>query len=283
MITFSRRAALVTTLGAASTEARAAAEFDTGNSTQLLQAFARLTGTIAGGEVLRWHTGVISAVMPGAAPKPLVAYDGLEKEIWTANADGAFTTTYFDIGYFKALGGDQPMTTWENPLTGQSSLPMPFRSGKFGAVLRGADFKREIDVRGDDIWFTSRPTVAFPALLKPEAYPEESAGPLHFFSVVRVDRGRVSDATNAAIVSAPLAWSYTLTTVWLPWMKMGQRPGAAVWTGVGGKYASANDVPATFKTFLAREQANYLAAGEPWDELRNMWGDYMKAHPPTKK
>lgn len=244
-----------------------------------LDAFARLTGDIGGGTALRWHPGVINAVMPGEAPRPLVGFDGLEKEVWTASADGSFATAYFDIGYFKDLSAGAPLASWTNPVTGGMTTPMPFRSGRFAATLRPGELDRTVDIRGDDLWFTSRPTVAFPSILKPDLYPEESAGPLHFFSVVRIDRGRLSEAIDIKIRSAALAWSYTLTTVWLPWMKMGQRPGAAVWTGVGGKYRSAAEVPPAFRDFLAREQPNYLDAGDPWSNVRNMWGDYAKAHP----
>ena len=259
-----------------------AASFDIGKAADTLPAFARLTGNIKGGAVLRWHTGTIGAVLPGEAPKPLVAYDGLEKEVWTANCDGTFTTAYFDIGYFKNIGSTAPVESWNNPVTGDAVPPMTFRSGRFVATLNAGNFKRDIEVRGDDIMFTSRSTVAFPAMMKPEAYALESAGPLHFFSVVRADHGRISEATDPRVASAPLAWSYTLTTVWLPWMKMGGRPGAVVWTGIGGKYRDASDVPAGFKAFLDREQPDYLTNVEPWSEVRNMWGDYMRAHPPAK-
>jgi len=269
------------TAGFAMSAARAVT-FDSSDPGETLPAFARLTGNIGGGTVLRWHTGVITAVMPGAAPVPLVAYDGLEKEIWIANADGTFTTTYFDIGYFKDAVSGAHLSAWLNPMTGTTTTPMAFRSGKYAATLKPADFKREIDVRDDDISFTNRSTVAFPAPMKPDVYPDESAGPLHFFSVIRSDRGRVSEVSSSTVRSAPLAWSYTITTVWLPWMKMGQRPGAVVWTGAGGKYRGPDQVPGSFKAFLDREQPNYLADGEPWADVRNMWGDYMKAHPPSK-
>ena len=259
-----------------------ASVFDLNNPAQNLLAFAKLTGNSAGGIVYRWHTGIISAVMPGAPPKALVGYDGLEKEVWNKTPEGGFTTAYFDIGYFKDLSTGERLKVWKNPLTDETVPVMPFRSGRFTANLKAGTPERTWQQRGDDIWVMERPAVAFPAILKPELYPAESAGPLHFFSVVRTDRGRLSEISNPKITSAPLNWSYTLTTIWLPWMRMAQKPGAVVWSGTGGKYATASDIPATFSAFLAEEQPDYVTKTEPWDNVRNMWGDYMKQHPPKQ-
>jgi hypothetical protein len=261
--------------------ARRACAFDPTDRSAALRAFAKLTGTVASGSALRWHTGTVYAVVPGAPPLPLVGYEGLEKEAWRSNDDGSFSTAYFDIGYFRAIGGGGPLSSWNNSITNAAVTPMAFRSGRYAATLRAETFERELNVRGNEIWFPNRASVAFPSLLKPELYPEESAGPLHHFSVARIDRGRVADVDNAALASAPLNWSYTLTTVWLPWMKMGQRPGSVVWVGIGGKYPAVDDVPATFRAFLDHEQPNYLTDAEPWQDVRNMWGDYMRAHPPS--
>ncbi|MSO97066.1 MAG: DUF1838 domain-containing protein [Rhodospirillaceae bacterium] len=256
---------------------------DLADPTQSLLAFSKLTGNSAGGIVYRWHTGIISAVQPGAAPKALVAYDGIEKEVWSKTPDGGFTTAYFDIGYFKDANSGARLAEWKNPLTDEVVKVLPFRSGRFAATLKPGTPTREWQQRGDDVWVVARPTVAFPALLKSDQYPAESAGPLHYFSVIRTDRGRLSDLARPEVTSAPLAWSYTLTTVWLPWMRMAQRAGSIVWAGTGGKYTSVDDIPASFKEFLALEQPDYLTATEPWPDIRNMWGDYMKLHPPAAK
>jgi hypothetical protein len=258
-----------------------AAGFDLSDPAQGLLAFARLTGNAHGGAVLRWHAGIINAVQPGEKPVPLVTYEGLEREIWTPRPDGSFGTVYFDIGYFTDLATGERLRRWTNPLTKETVATMPFRSGRFAATLTPGSPPRAWQRRGDDVWVTSRPIVGFPALLTPETYPAESAGPFQYFSVVRTDRGRLSELADPEVASAPLAWSYTLTTIWLPWMRMGQRPGAVVWAGNGGKHASAEAVPEKFRAFLAEEQPDYLAADEPWSDVRTMWADYMKAHPPA--
>ncbi len=257
----------------------ATAPLDLSDPTQNLLAFAKLTGNSAGGIVYRWHTGIISAVMPGAAPQALVGYDGLEKEMWVKAPGGGFSTIYFDIGYFKDLATGERLKVWKNPLTDETVPVLHFRSGRFTASLKPGTPERTWQQRGDDIWIVARPTVAFPAILKPALYPAESAGPLHFFSVIRTDRGRLSELSNPKVTSASLNWSYTLMTIWLPWMRMAQKPGAVVWSGTGGKYATAGDIPATFVAFLAEEQPDYVTKTEPWDNVRNMWGDYLKQHP----
>ncbi|MDX2143401.1 MAG: DUF1838 family protein [Rhodospirillaceae bacterium] len=262
-----------------------AAGLDLNDPVQNLLAFAKLTGNSAGGAVLRWHTGIINAVQPGEKPVPLVGYEGLEKELWASTKeggpDGSFTTTYFDIGYFTDLATGERLRRWTNPITKETLPTMPFRSGRFAAALKPGAPPRAWQRRGDDVWVTNRPVVGFPALLKPELYPAESAGPFQFFSVVRTDRGRLSEVSDPKVTSAPLSWSYTLTTIWLPWMRMGQRPGAVVWAGNGGKYAAPGDVPEKFRAFLAEEQPDYLSADEPLQDVRTMWADYMKANPPA--
>ncbi len=257
-----------------------AADLDLNDSAQSLLAFAKLTGNSAGGAVLRWHTGVINAVQPGQKPTPLVGYEGLEKEVWGVEADGAYSTAYFDIGFFTDLATGERLKMWSNPLTNETVETMAFHSGRFASTLKADGPKRVWQRRGDDVWTVSSPNVGFPSLLKPEVYPAESSGPFQFFSVVRTDRGRMSDLANQKLTSAPLTWTYTLTTVWLPWMRMGQRPGAVVWSGNGGKYHSAADVPEKFKVFLAEEQPDYLTNGQPWSGVRTMWADYMASHPP---
>jgi len=269
--------------GALAHKSSAASAIDLSDPTQSLLAFAKLTGDSAGGSVYRWHTGIISAVQPGAGAKALVAFEGLEKEVWTKTVNDGFTTDYFDIGYFKDVDSGVRLTEWKNPLTDEVVKVLPFRRGRFAAKLLPDAKARAWQQRGDEVWVVTRPALVFPALLKPEEYPAESAGEPHHFSVIQTARGRLSDLSRPKVTSAPLFWSYTLTTVWLPWMRMAQRPGAVVWASSGGKYNSVNDIPASFKEFLASEQPDYLTATAPWPDTRNMWGEYKKLHPLSSK
>ena len=253
---------------------------DLADPQESLHAFVRLNGSLKGGPVYRWHTGVISAIMPGEPPLALVGYDGLEKEVYTANDDGSFTSAYFDIGYFKDLKTGERLTTWANPVTGATVDVIPFRSGRFAATLKPGEPLHLWNQRGDEVFVSQTSTTAFPNMMTPEAYPAESSGTKFFFSVVRVMRGRQNEVVDAKRDSVPLLWSYSLSTIWLPWMKMGQRPGSVQWSGHGGKYTGPAQIPREFRAFLAAEQPDYLTAKDPWMDMPSRWASYMRSHPP---
>ena len=87
-------------------------------------------------------------------------------------------------------------------------------------------------------------------------------------------RGTLAEVENPSIDAVRSDFSYTATSGWLPWMKMGAAPGFVSWAESGRKLLALEEAPPEQLAALRRHHADWFSRPEPWPEFTNMYLQY---------
>ena len=114
---------------------------------------------------------------------------------------------------------------------------------------------------GDQLMLTMNIPLAYPNPLSPDEFPEESSGPMYFASEHFTFFAPIAEINDPAIQSTAGTYGWARTGPWLPWMRMGQRPGGLIYSGQGmklpGGYA---DLPEAIRAYTDRHFPEYATA-----------------------
>ncbi len=106
-------------------------------------------------------------------------------------------------------------------------------------------------VRGDDLWIPTdvEATIEFPKPAAPSIL-------LNHYTTVH---GRLSDALNPDLASAPCEFNFQNVLKWEPFMRMGDHPGHMMSRAAGRKLESVDDLPADYLSMAERMHGQYIA------------------------
>ena len=234
---------------------------DTSSSAGQLEAFIRMRADSGGREVFtNWWVTVFAAV-PGERPRELFRLDGFNVGRIVKAADGSAQLISREVAYYRDLKTGEFLKEWTNPITNEKNTVLHVDNDpvnhRFAAPKPGESGRFPFMQAGEDVFLRMDIPLSYPNPLLPAEFPAESSGPMYVASEHFIFFSKTRDLEDTKLASVPLTYAWTRTGPWLPWMKMGARPGNLIYSGHGKKFARFEDLPADIREFTKANFPQY--------------------------
>ena len=271
-------------VAATATLSLSAAAYDFSKPDTSLSAFLRMRGDLSGRDVITdWHTTVF-IVEPGKRAVPIMRLDGFNVGRVINKNDGSYQWLSREVAYYRDLKTGKILDKWENPVTGKTNDVVQVINDPVNSLF-GPGRVMPWRVKGDDVFMTFDVPLAYPNVLLPADFPEESTGPTYFATESFMFFAKQGDFDNAKLDSVPVTYAWARTGPWLPWMKMGTRPGFVLYTGQGKKLKSAAELDAVVREYTEKNHPDFMTAPKTlvapnetsWSYYRKLSGKKLSA------
>lgn len=220
---------------------------------------------------------------------PFFTLNNLQIGQWTPLPDGTYSNHSVESGVYCRFDTDEPLDTWDNPLTGETRKVWHFRGGPFnvtigadGVVTKGADLSPKplrMEEIGGMVFVPTAASAAFPNPATPERWPRLSSGRTIFWESHATYAAKAEDAFNEALGSAPAFMQFQNLASWQPWMAMASLPGRTWGKAHGAKLASLDQLPAgARKSFEAKTPD--IFDWKNWTKPHNDLMEYLATQTP---
>ncbi len=256
-----------------------------------LNAFIRLRGNADGSDTYADWAVTVFIVEPGKRAMPIMRLDGFNVGRPIKNADGSYQWLSREVAYYRDLKTGAILDKWDNPLTGKTNEVLHVINDPVNGKFAPATMSLPWNIRGEDVFLKMDIPLAYPNALQPTEFPEESTGPTYFASEHFLYFAKMRDLENPSLTSVPSSYAWTRTGPWLPWMKMGTRPGYVLYSGQGKKLKSAAELDATVREYTQKNHPDFMSAPKvlvtpnetSWTYYRKVRGGNKGAVVPEKK
>jgi hypothetical protein len=222
-------------------------------------AFVRLRGDTNGSDVIAdWHTTVF-IVEPGKRAMPIMRLDGFNVGRAIKKDDGTYQWLSREVAYYRDLKTGNILDKWENPLTGQTNDVLQVVNDPVNGTF-GGPRPMPWRVKGEDVFLSVDVPLSYPNALLPADFPEESTGPTYFATESFMFFAKLKDFANPKLTSVPSSYAWARTGPWLPWMKMGTRPGYVLYTGQGKKLKNASELDPVVREYTEKNYPDFMFA-----------------------
>jgi hypothetical protein len=230
----------------------------------LLTAFMRLSGSLDDRLIIWWMEGLRYGVVDARAKLLFGMLVGMFHRFFR-QPDGSYKLAMFELTYYTDLATGQLLEQFENPYTGETNRVSHVRLGPevrhqtIEGIARPDnpmvhDFNSTLGpplIRGDDVWIPTdvEARIKFPKPTAPEII-------LNHYTTVH---GRLSDALNPELASAPATLAFQNILKWEPFMRMGDHPGHLMSRAAGRKLESINELPDYYLAMAEKKHAKFIA------------------------
>lgn len=279
-------AAALCALGLAGTPS-AWSQLDVLSSAGQLDAFMRIRADSSGKPVFANWWVTVFAVVPGERPRPIMRLEGFNVGRFAKTAEGGQEFITREVAYYRDLATWQILSEWNNPFTNERNQVLHVLNDPVNSRYAPPDqpnaTRLPFMVSGNDVFLRLDIPLQYPNPLTPAEYPAESSGPMYLASEHFTFFAKKSDLDNKALTSVPSTWAWSRTGPWLPWMKMGQRPGYLLYSGHGRKFEKFEDLPADIRDYTQKNHPEYMTAPSSYaTPNETSWTYYRKKFPPAK-
>ncbi len=259
-----------------------------------LTAWMKMRGSLEGQDVYFWFTGGLDVAIPGEPIRPFVTVETLILRRTQRIGAGTFHVTDWEASFYRDPGTGAVVDELQNPVTGRPVQPLHYREGpvtfEYTATRqprlvgletpfaeKNEPFRQPWRVAGDTLWMTKAFYISGrPQWLDIREFPDETPATPLTVSSIAVMESRLSQVLDPHLSSVPTSYSYQATSDWLPWMKLGQRPGYLVWHENGKKLFSLNELPADSLAALERLHPVWFNRPVPWEGFTNLFFQYRE-------
>lgn len=261
-----------------------------------VRAYLKLRASVETQDVYFWFAGRLDVAVADEPIRPIVNVETLILRRTERLGELAWNVIdweasfYRDIETGRLIEGDIT-----NPATGEKVTPVPYTEGpvRFRFTDReprimgsrdvmpntGKPFHYDYRVVDGRLSMRKSSYISVPHFLDVAAYPLESSGAKLFVSSHSTLSAPLAEIEDPAVPSAASEFSYTAASGWLPWMKLGRKPGHVIWAEAGRKLFRLDDAPPEQLAILRRLHPQWFARPEPWPEFTNMYLQYKARHP----
>ena len=264
-----------------------AVALDTTSSAGQLEAFMRMRANNDGRDAFANWWVTVFAVVPGEKPREIFRLDGFNVGRIVKAEDGSALFITREVAYYRDLKTGEFLKEWANPFTNERNtvvqvLNDPVNS-RWAAPKAGEAGRLPFMQNGDDVILRLDVPLAYPNPLQPAEFPAESSGPMYLASEHFTFFSKGADLENKGSASVPSAWAWSRTGPWLPWMKMGTRPGYLMYSGHGKKFAKFEDLPADVRDFTKANYPLYMTSPTTYATPNETSWTYYKKRGAAKK
>lgn len=230
-------------------------------------------------DVILWWSGTLFAQLPGKAPSALMGFEGYNICRSEKLEDGTWRLATRELTFYRDLRTGEILGEWDNPLNGRRVEVVDVANDPVNTVLNapGRSFPVPWVEAGDQLLVTLNIPLSYPNPLQPDAWPEESSGPVYVGSehfMFFVPRAAMEDAT---LSQAPVTYGWTRVGPWLPWMRMGQAEGNLLYIGQGNKRQAISELPDDIQALVRERYPEYATAPREWVQPNaTSWTEYRR-------
>lgn len=268
--------ALLLGTGLAAAPARA---LDLSDPDQSLAAFIKMRCSLASEDVVTWWKGTIFAHLPAAAPRAILGFEGFNVCRAEKLDDGSYRFLSRELSFYRDLKTGQILERWDNPLNEQSVDVLQVANDPVNHIM-GAPGRRmafPIDRQGEDLLLTFNVPLSYPNPLPPGDWPEESSGETYTGSEHFLFFAKAKEVDDPGVDNAHITLGWTRVGPWLPWMRMGQRPGNLLYIAHGAKLGGIADLPQDMQDEVRERYPEYATAPKQWTQPNETsWTYYRK-------
>lgn len=264
-----------------------AAAVDTTSASGQQDTYMRMRASNDGREVFaNWWVTVFAAI-PGERPRELFRLDGYNVGRFIKAADGSAQFVSREVAYYRDSKTGEFLKEWNNPFTKETNTVLQVANDPvnhtLGAPKAGEAGRFPFMQAGDDVFLRMDIPLGYPNPLLPAEFPAESSGPMYVASEHFIFFAKTRDLEDSKQASVPLTYAWTRTGPWLPWMKMGTRPGNLIYSGHGKKFARFEDLPADVREFTKANFPQYQTAPASYTTPNETSWTYYKKQAAAKK
>ncbi len=229
-------------------------------------------------EEILWWAGTLFAQEPGKKAAPLMGFEGYNICRAEKQPDGVWRLYTRELTFYRDLKTGKIIDSWDNPLSGERNEVVQVANDPVNTVLNapGRPLHLPWVEAGDEVMLTLNIPLAYPNPLQPAEFPAESSGPTYMGSehfMFFAPRAAMEDPT---LKSVPVTYGWTRVGPWLPWMKLGTRPGSLLYIAQGNKRASVDELPADIRELVRSKYPEYARAPETWVQPNMTSWSYYK-------
>lgn len=260
---------------------------DTTSAAGQMDTYMRMRASTDGREVFANWWVTVFAVLPGEKPRPILRLDGFNVGRFAKQGDGGAQFISREVAYYRDLATGKIIEEWKNPFTNESNSVLQVANdpvnNRMPAPKAGEAGRLPFRVTGNDVFLLLDIPLGYPNALTPAEFPAESSGPTYLASEHFSFFARVSDLDDPKAASVPTVYNWTRTGPWLPWMKMGTRPGYLLYSGHGKKFASFAELPADVREYTQAKFPQYQTAPASYASPNETSWTYYKKQVGAKK
>lgn len=240
-----------------------------GSPRQQLDALARTRADLSGAEVPVWWTGDVYVNAPGEPYAHLFGFEGINVARLVPTDDG-YDMLSREIAFYQDPRTREILDTWSNPWTEEkvavSHVTNDPVNQSWTLETRWGPFRVPTTRMGDRVCFNMDIPLAYPSPLPMAEFPEHSADDTYRALELFQFFTTASALADETLTSVPCELSWSRLSPWLPWMKMGDRPGGLVFHTRGYKLDSYDDVPQATRAHIDAHYPEYASAPAAWAE-----------------
>jgi len=223
-----------------------------------------------GDVVVYWWKGTAYSRVPGEQDMPLFNVEGMNirqcKNFADEKRGHGFRSVSREILLYRDLKTNEVLRTWKNPWTGEdvevihvANDPVNMRAPMYAYTADGKPHRADIRIAGKRVWSSGEAPLFYKNPLAGD-YQDMVGNEYHAMEALNAYAyaDDLLDATKPKLERYTLSWARF--SDWLPWMKMHGRTGMMIFTTVGGRVASFNDLPDSIRKEI---EAKYPAYNRP--------------------
>lgn len=250
-----------------------------------LRLYLKVRADLSGGETVYHYSGRVYSFIPGEKRMELFDYEGYSIARLDDQADSIRILSK-EVGLFKDHRTGEILNEWRNPLTGEVLPVMHIFNDPVNQDLTfGPDllpYIRQIlpyEDLGETLIFHSEIFPFHPSPLSRRehgAFIQSETFQAAELSEYLVNKNELLLSSSGSV---PAILSFTRITPWLPFMKMGDRPGNLIFVCRGKKLAGGFDeLPEQIKAYVLAQHPDYSKAPDGWSEPNETaWTAFKKS------
>ena len=247
-----------------------------------IKAFIRMRGDSSGKDSLMHWRGSVFELHSDQAPKRIFGFEGFNVSRMELQEDGSWRMLTREYAIYRDPATNAILDTWKNPYSNALNVvfhvqndPVNQSFGRKSAT--GKIYPMPFKVQGPDVQLGFDVPLAYPNPIDIKKYPEVVGSKIYAGSEHFGFFGKLADFSNSELTSVPVQISWSRTSPWLPWMKMGKRPGSLLFSAWGRKVESFADIAPDFKAHIEKTAPEYLHAPSVWVQPNaTTWSEYKK-------
>jgi hypothetical protein len=237
----------------------------------------KITSSLVDGEdAVYWWWGNVYSRVPGEKDRLLFTYQAMNvrssKTFQDSTKGYGYRHVSRELLFYMDPQTKQVLKKWTNPFTGKevdvmhvNNDPVNGREPNYAKSERG-DFKLRGQFVGDKYLQLSEVPLFYTNPLAGE-YQDFVGGTYQAIEIFNfaANAEEMMNPDNTRVSDVAIAW--TRVSKWLPWMEMGDKSGYVIFSGVGRKLKSWDELPDVVKTEIKTNYPAYVTA-PPLEDTR---------------
>ena len=248
-----------------------------------LNAFMRVRGDAKGGETLYYWTGTVYSMIPGEKRMELFGFEGFNIAR-TVPGETGFQLLTREAAFFTDYRSGEILEKWRNPLTNKEVQVVQIWNDP---VNQGLNFESDMlpyihqilpstDL-GDELVFNLEIFPFYPSPLPTKEFGEYSQSDTYqaaeFFQFFTAK----SDLQNTALSTVPVTITWNRISPWMPFMRMGDRPGNLIFVCRGRKLEGGFEaLPPKIKDYVSKHKPEFSKPPKEWSEPNETSWTYFR-------